>query len=248
MRGSFIVGLAALRACSPGTGPTSCDSSAVPFERAARATCCPAMAANSRPISAVGQTPERYPRVIARRRSGWRDRQAGTVACPRFPPPLHRLVPGGMSAWAASPGGGEACSSTRSRAASRHAQFGALAAQIFITGCTDEGSSKLPTRITVNSGRADELPKRCEPHRGQKRRLIWLPLSAVLVNSLSSPEISSASVGTKALTEPLAARCWQCRHQQTRVVIGSAVRRKLTARQRQCPFRSVILVSSAESD
>jgi hypothetical protein len=46
----------------------------------------------------------------------------------------------------------------------------------------------------------------------------------VLVNSLSSPEISSALVGTTTLTVPLAAKCWQSRHQQIRVLSGSAVR------------------------
>jgi hypothetical protein len=142
--------------------------------------------------------------------------------------------------------GGDGCLSTRSKAVSMHAHAGALLAQIFINGRTDEGSSKLPARTTVNCGRADELAKSCEPHRGQKRRMILLPLSAVLVNSLSSPAISSALVETRALTDPLGAKCWQSRHQQTRVVMGSAVKRKLTAPQRQRPLRAVISASSVE--
>ena len=104
-------------------------------------------------------------------------------------------------------GGGDGCFSTRSKPESRHAQVGALLAQMFIVGFTDDGSSKVPARTTVNCGRADELAKRCEPQRGQKRRLIWLPLSAVLENSLVSPEIFSAAVGTTTLTVPLAAKC-----------------------------------------
>ena len=104
-------------------------------------------------------------------------------------------------------GGGGGCFSTRSKPESRQAQVGALLAQMFIVGVTDDGSSKVPARTTVNCGRADELAKRCEPQRGQKRRLIWLPLSAVFANSLTFPEISSDSVGTTTFTVPLAAKC-----------------------------------------
>jgi hypothetical protein len=58
-----------------------------------------------------------------------------------------------------------------------------------------------------------------------------LPLSAVLVYSLVGPSMSRAAVGTMMLTVPLAARCWQSRHQQILVATGSAVRRKRTAPQ-----------------
>ena len=71
----------------------------------------------------------------------------------------------------------------------------------------EEGSSKVPALTTVNCGRADELANRWEPQRGQKRRVIWLLLSAVLVYSLNTPEISSPEVCTSALTVPFAARC-----------------------------------------
>ena len=83
--------------------------------------------------------------------------------------------------------GGGACPSIESIFASKHAHVGALCIQIFMEGEIDEGSSKVPMRTTVNCGLADELANKCEPHAGQKRRRIWLPLAATLVNSLSSP-------------------------------------------------------------
>ena len=72
-------------------------------------------------------------------------------------------------------------------------------------GLTDDGSSSVPTLTTVNCGREDELANMCEPHFGQNRRRTWLPLSAVTVNSLSSPEQATAMVGTITFTVPFAA-------------------------------------------
>ena len=121
-----------------------------------------------------------------------------------------------------------------------HAQPGALAAQMFTLGRTDEGSSRFPARITRNCGRADEKANRCVPQLGQNCRVTRLPLSALFVCAASGPETASASAGTRTLTVPFAARCWQSRHQHTRVASGSAARVKLTAPHRQRPDRSVI--------
>jgi len=93
---------------------------------------------------------------------------------------------------------------------------------MFIVGRTEEGSSNVPTRTAVTSGLADEFAKRGHPHVGQKRCCILLPLSAVLANSLNSPEISIAAVGASKFTIPLADMCWQSRHQQTLTARGSA--------------------------
>lgn len=60
----------------------------------------------------------------------------------------------------------------RSKVESRHAHFGALLAQIFAVGRTEDGSLRVPARTTVNCGLADESAKRWDPHRGQNRRLI----------------------------------------------------------------------------
>jgi hypothetical protein len=46
--------------------------------------------------------------------------------------------------------GGMGCLSTRSKSASRQAHVGALVAQMFMLGLMDEGSSRLPSRTTVN--------------------------------------------------------------------------------------------------
>ena len=73
-----------------------------------------------------------------------------------------------------------------------------------MTGRTEEGSSKVPTRTPVNCGLAEELANIWVPQIGQKRRWISLPLSAIETNSLNSPEILIAELGTIKLTEPLA--------------------------------------------
>jgi len=99
------------------------------------------------------------------------------------------------------------CCSTRCRLLSMHAQSGALPAQIFTAGRTADGSSKVPARTTVNCGRTEVLANRCAPQRGQNRRRISLPLSAMLKYSLSGPELSSPEVGTRTFTVPLAAMC-----------------------------------------
>lgn len=120
-----------------------------------------------------------------------------------------------------------------------HAQAGALLHQMFIVGRTEEGSSSDPARTAVSSGLADEFANRGDPHLGQNRCRILLPLSAVLSNSLIWPETSIAAVATIKFTMPLGDVCWQSRHQQILVAKGSAERRKRTAPQRQCPVLSV---------
>ncbi len=140
--------------------------------------------------------------------------------------------------------GGKGWCSTRSSVGSRHAQLGALAAQMLRLGLTDDGSSRLPARITRNAGRADDFANKCVPQMGQNWRTISLPLSAVLVCSAKCPETVSPSAATSMFTVPLAARCWQSRHQQTRVNTGSVASPKLTAPQRQRPVLSVICSSS----
>jgi hypothetical protein len=130
--------------------------------------------------------------------------------------------------------------SRRSSLGSRHAQPGALLHQMFIVGRTEEGSSNDPARTAVTSGLADAFANRGDPHLGQKRCRISLPLCAVLTNSVNCPAIASAAVGTSKFTMPLADMCWQSRHQQTLVASGSAERRKRTAPQRQCPVLSVM--------
>jgi hypothetical protein len=136
--------------------------------------------------------------------------------------------------------GGGGCRSARSSAGSRHAQVGALLHQMFIDGRTEDGSFNDPARTAVSSGLADEFANSGDPHLGQNRCRILLPLSAVLSNSLICPETSIAAVGTIKFTMPLADVCWQSRHQQTLVANGSAERRKRTAPQRQCPALSVM--------
>lgn len=90
-------------------------------------------------------------------------------------------------------GGGPGCVCATSRAGSRQAQAGALAAHMFIVGRTDDGSASVPARTTVNCGRPEEFENNCTPHLGQNFRVTWLPLSAVLTNSASSPEYWSVS-------------------------------------------------------
>ena len=169
------------------------------------------------------------------RRVGWLHHGASApVAAPSLAKRRHYL---GMGSTVAGGGG---CCSSRSRSGSRQAQTGALAHQMFIVGCTEEGSSNAPARTAVTSGLADEFANSGEPQLGQKRCRILLPLSAILVNSLKCPEISIATLGTSKFTRPLADRCWQSRHQQTRVARGSAERWKRTAPQRQCPVLSAM--------
>lgn len=61
------------------------------------------------------------------------------------------------------------------------AHAGALDAQMLALGAIDDGSSSVPARTTVYCGLPEESANRWHPHFGQKRRLIWLPLSAMLV-------------------------------------------------------------------
>ena len=121
-----------------------------------------------------------------------------------------------------------------------HAQPGALAVQMFTWGRTEDGSSRLPTRTTRNCGRASDRAKRCVPQAGQNWRVIAFPLWAALVCSAKEPDTASAEAGTSMFTVPLALRCWQCRHQHTRTVSGSADSLNLTAPHKQCPVRSAM--------
>jgi hypothetical protein len=114
---------------------------------------------------------------------------------------------------------------------------------MLVTGRTDEGSSRLPTRTTLNCGRTEVLAKRWVPQRGQNWHVTELPLAAVRVNSESAPATVSPSAFTSMFTVPLAARCWQSRHQQTRVVSGSLASVKRTSPHRQRPDRSVMGLS-----
>lgn len=102
--------------------------------------------------------------------------------------------------------GGSGWRSMRSSAGSRHAHSGALELQMFAVGLIDDGSSSVPTRTTVRLGRPVESAKRWLPHRGQKRRRTWFPLSAALVYSSVLPLISMAEVGKIALTVPFEER------------------------------------------
>lgn len=116
------------------------------------------------------------------------------------------------------------CSSARSSESSRHAQPGAWLAHILIVGGNADVSSNVPTRTAVMLSLAAELANKCVPQVAQNRWVMWLPLSAVLVNCAVVPEISSASVATREFTVPFAEMRWQSRHQHTRVMSGSAER------------------------
>ena len=61
------------------------------------------------------------------------------------------------------------------------AHAGAQDAQMLVLGVTEDGSSSVPARTTVYCGLPEESANRWHPQLGQKRRLIWFPLSAVLV-------------------------------------------------------------------
>ncbi len=122
-------------------------------------------------------------------------------------------------------------------------QFGALLVQMFMSGRTQEGSSKLPVRMPRNCGLAEENPNKCVPQVGQNWRVIRLPLSAREECSASSPITCSASIGAIALTVPFAARCWQSRHQQIRTESGAVASLKVTAPHIQRPVISAILAS-----
>jgi hypothetical protein len=111
---------------------------------------------------------------------------------------------------------------------------------MFMVGRTEEGSSNAPTRTPVTSGLVAEFANKGDPHVGQKRCRIWLPLAAVLTNSVNCPEISSAAVGTSKFTWPLADMRWQSRHQQILAASGSAERRKRMAPHRHRPVLSVM--------
>lgn len=101
-------------------------------------------------------------------------------------------------------------------------------------------------RTTLNCGRADDLANSCDPQLGQNWRVTSLPLSALLVYSASAPVTITPSAGTSMFTVPLAARCWQSRHQHTLVARGSATSLKLTAPHRHRPVFSFTVVTSLQ--
>jgi hypothetical protein len=122
------------------------------------------------------------------------------------------------------------------------AQLGALDVQMVISGLTRFGSSKVPTRTKIKSGRASASLKSGVPQTGQKRRCIRTPLSATLAKSLASPATLNVAVRKQAPTVPLPApRYWQSRHQQTRVVIGGSELSQRTAPQRHLPVTVIDL-------
>ena len=92
----------------------------------------------------------------------------------------HPPEAGGLAA------GGTGWPCTRSSVGSMQAQLGALAAQMFRLSCTDEGSSRLPTRTTRNSGRAFERANKCVPQVGQTLVLLelvsWLILQKLYLD------------------------------------------------------------------
>jgi hypothetical protein len=111
---------------------------------------------------------------------------------------------------------------------------------MFIVGWIDDGSSRLPARTTRNCEYPDDLANRCVPQLGQNWRVTSLPLLALFVCSDSAPETTSASTGTSTFTVPFAPRCWQSRHQQTRVTSGWAASLKVTLPHRQRPVLSLM--------
>ncbi len=113
-----------------------------------------------------------------------------------------------------------------------------------MVGLSEDGSSRLPTRTTRNCGRAEDLANKCDPQFGQNWRVTSLPLFAFLVCSANSPVTIRPSAGTSIFTVPLAARCWQSRHQQTLVARGSETSLKLTAPHRHRPVLSFTAVTS----
>jgi len=116
------------------------------------------------------------------------------------------------------------------------AQRGALDVQMVIAGLARFGSSKLPTRTKIKCGRASASLNKGVPQVEQKRRCIWLPLSAMLAKSVVFPTTLNAAARKQAPTVPLPApRYWQSRHQQMRVVIGGSSLSQRTAPQRHPP-------------
>jgi hypothetical protein len=65
--------------------------------------------------------------------------------------------------------------------ASMQAQLGADLAQIVAIGLPSSGSSNVPTRAMIRSGRVSDSLKTGVPQSGQKLRCITEPLSAIEV-------------------------------------------------------------------
>jgi hypothetical protein len=133
-------------------------------------------------------------------------------------------------------------------------QAGAEAVQMTLAGRPISGSSNAPARTMIRSGRLSASLNKGVPHFGQKRRRMTLPLSAVLMYSLVSPDIVKLSVPKIALTDALPEdRYWQSLHQHARVAIGSWSNWNRTAPQKHLPVtRFAIpwpsLIAAAESN
>jgi hypothetical protein len=93
---------------------------------------------------------------------------------------------------------------------------------MFADGVTDDGSSSVPTRTTVNPTRPVVSENKCDPHVGQNRRVTVFPLSAGRLYSAIVPDTLMLSVGKITFTVPLDEIRWQSRHQQMREAMGSA--------------------------
>jgi hypothetical protein len=203
------------------------------------------------------------PRLRHRNRGRRRPRCAASgmprqFAMPVLPPdaaaqpvcsPLHRQAPESRSVYAQAffGAGGGGCRSTCCSPLSRQAQAGALAVQMFATGATEDGSSRVPTRTTVRPGRPVLSANRCDPQWAQNLRVTRLPLSPGLLYEATAPVLAMSCVGNIALGMPLPARCWQSRHQQMRATMGSDCKRYLTWPHKQPPVRSGMVILSTLS-
>jgi hypothetical protein len=104
------------------------------------------------------------------------------------------------------------------------------------------GSSNAPARTAMRLGRLSASLNKGVPHFGQKRRRMTLPLSAVLMYSLVSPDILKVSILKIALIEALPEdRYWQSLHQQARVAIGSWSNWNRTAPQKHLPVTRFVI-------
>ena len=104
------------------------------------------------------------------------------------------------------------------------AHEGARSVQIVAAGRASSALSSVPALTKIKCGRASASLKRRVPHRGQKRRCIVFPLSAMLMKSRVSPEIDIPATGKQTLTAAFpVAMYWQTRHQQSRVVMGGSL-------------------------
>ena len=104
-------------------------------------------------------------------------------------------------------------------------------------GAARLGSSSVPARTKMTSGRCSASLKTGVPHREQNRLCMIEPLSARITWSVNGPDTVTLSLRKSALTAPVPApRYWQTRHQQYRAPSGaSASISNRTARHRHPP-------------